>query len=1250
MKTFLGGALGFVVLALTAGAIAERPARLSAGAAPPAGSARLDGRFGRMPLFFIPNRGQLDPRVEYYAAGGRESLYFGADGVTIVLTRAVPDGSAERDSGARVASVAVRDRSALKLSFVGASPGVTPAGEDKTGAVISYFKGRPEGWIRGLPAFSRIVYHDLWPGIDLAYSGSADLLKYEFLVRPGADPSRIRMAVRGASRLEVTGDGQLEIATPLGAYRDRAPVAYQERREHRISVPAAFRLEEEPSAPDSTGDGVTYGFAVGEYDRSSPLVIDPATVIACGFLGGSADDAAAAVAVDSSGNTYVAGTTASPDFPAKGGLDATFNGPAGGTDAFVAKVNAAGTDLVFCCFLGGAANDVASGIAVDPEGNAYATGWTFSQDFPVSYGPVLTPQPNISEVCDAFVTKILFTGTALVFSGFVGGSQTDKALAIAVNDLGDAVITGWTESNDLPQRFYRREYQGAEDAFVSALWRDGYAVAYSTCIGGRGSDFGTAIAIDHYSNVYITGRTNSAPEDGFPVLGGPGLSYSGDQDAFVANIQRFGYEILYCGYIGGAGTDLGSGIAIDKSGNAYVTGTTDAGAGFPTKTGPWLSPAGGNDAFVAKVTPSGTELIYSGFIGGAGDDRGTAIAVDAAGNAYVAGTTDSVAGFPVAGGPGAFLSGLTDAFVATVRDTGADLMYCGYLGGSRDDAAAGVAADGLGNVFIAGTTRSADLPVPAGPILIPGDMTGATTDAFVARIFEDLPPAAPVDLRFGAVTASDIEIVWTDPSGRAAGFRIERKDGVDGTWVEVGETGAGGTTFQESGFSEGSDHYYRVRAWNDIGDSAYSAELLVWTRPAAPSDLTATVINEREVDLSWVDHSNTESSFALDRKLHPEDPWLDWQGFTMTDANVTTFRDVYVVEDTTYIYRVRATNLQGYSASSNEVTVTTPPLTPPAAPVNLQATALDESHVRLTWDDKAYNESGYKIEQRAGGAGTWQEITQHAYPDWIVEGLVGETTYSFRVRATNKAGDSAYSNDATVTTPAAQPEIRLPIWDVTFGSQDECTGWLATTSLTNDGRAPLVVNSVTFASGSREFTYLGPATPFSIEPQGSQEIAVGFAPVGAGGQKSATFAVSTNDPVNPAASFAATGSGIIPCISIQLDIQRLTARIWMLQREYARVVLKLSSSSPQGQIYYRLLRKVGAGPYQTIKSFTWADTSAGNWIYLDTFLARNVSYTYKIDAVDCRSVVIDESAEVLLAAPGPAQDARLRQPSRGVKR
>jgi hypothetical protein len=1243
MKTIIKSVLWCLIFGASSGSIAERPQPAdTAGWNLNAGAPRTDAKFGRMPLSFIPNEGQLDNSVIYYVAGRDTCIYFRPTGVSISLMRiAAPEKAAP---GYRKAGPLLRDkhnqkiRWTIKLDFIGAAEDAIPSGDKKTDAAISYFKGRPGEWKSGLPTYSRIVYKNLWPGIDLAYSGSTDCLKYEFVVQPGVNPSTIRMAYRGASRVEVNTEGQLEVETPLDVFHDQAPLAHQDRDGGRVTIPAAFAMEE------STTSSGSFGFAVGAYDRSLPLVIDPAIVISCGFLGGSADDTGAGVAIDSSGSVYVAGTTASLDFPVEAGLDTTFNGPAGGSDAFVAKVNPAGTDLVYCCFLGGAANDVCSGVAVDPSGNAYITGWTFSQDFPVSYGPGLTPQPNISELSDAFVTKILFTGTALIYSGFVGGSKTDRAMAIAVNDMGDAVITGSTESDDLPERFYRRQYQGAEDAFVSQIWRDGLAVTYSVYIGGLGSDIGTAIAVDHHANVYITGRTNSAPEDGFPVIGGPGLSYSGNQDAFVANIRSFGYEILYCGYLGGAGIDGGTGIAIDQSGSAYVTGTTDSGAGFPTKAGPYASHSGGDDVFVVKVTPAGTELVYSGFIGGVGNDRGTAIAVDAAGNAYVAGTTDSAIGFPVAGGPQVVPSGLTDAFVATVRYTGADLMYSGYLGGSQDDAAAGIAVDGMGNVFVAGTTRSTDFPVLVGPILTPGDGAGATTDAFVARIFEKLPPTAPEGLRFGTVTASDIEIAWTDPSGRAEGFRIERKDGEDGTWAEVGQTGTGETTFHESGFGEGSDHYYRVMAWNDIGDSVFSAELLVWTRPTAPSDLTATVINEREVDLHWVDHSNTELSFALQRKHNPEDPWLD--GFAMTDANMTTFRDVYVVEDTTYTYRVRATNLQGYSDPANEVTVTTPHLTLPAAPTNLQATALDATRVRLTWEDNAYNESYYKIEQKTG-AGTWYQLTQHGYQDCMIEGLAAKTMYSFRVRATNSVGDSAYSNEALLTTPAYRPVLRLPIWDLSFGYVNVCTGVYETTFLYNDGDAPLVVNRVILASGSSDFGYLGPPTPFSIAPGGSAEIGIGFLPSGGTGPVSAVFSILSNDPVNGSAPFTATGRSIALSVSAQLQVERGFVRAWIARMDYARINAEVTLSAHQSAVTFRLMRKAGSASYRGIKLFTWDDTVAGQWTYTDMFLESNVSYAYRIDALDCRGFVIYTSQGLDLA-PSPQRQKLEKGPLRRI--
>jgi hypothetical protein len=601
------------------------------------------------------------------------------------------------------------------------------------------------------------------------------------------------------------------------------------------------------------------------------------------------------------------------------------------------------------------------------------------------------------------------------------------------------------------------------------------------------------------------------------------------------------------------------------------------------------------------------------------------------------------------GGPQVVPAGLTDAFVATVRRTGTDLIYSGLLGGSLDEAAAGIAADGLGNVFVAGTTRSPDLPVLGGPFLTPADGTGVTTEAFIARIFEELPPTAPEGLAAGTVTASDIEIVWTDPSGRAEGFRIDRKDGESGTWAEAGQTGGGQTTFQESGFGEGSDHYYRVMAWNGIGDSAFSAELLVWTRPVAPSDLTATVINEREVDLAWVDHSNTESSFSLQRKLNPEDPWLDWYGFAMTDANVTTFRDVYVVEDTIYIYRVRATNLQGYSEPANEVTVTTPPLTVPAAPTDLQATALDPTRVRLTWVDNAYNESYCKIERRTG-AGTWSQLTLHGYPNCVIEDLAAETLYTFRVRATNNAGDSGYSNEAAVTTPARRPVLRLPIGTISFGDVDECSGVWRGTELHNDGDATLTVNDIAWASGSTEFVYLAPAVPFSIVPGGSVEIAVVFLPQGAKGRVSAVFAVRSNDPVNGDAPFTAEGFGLIPLVSAGLSGQRMVARAWIAQIIYTRINLQLSISTPDSAITFRLMRKSGNDAYRSLTTFTWDETWQGQWTYDDLFLASDMSYTYKVEAVDCRGLVIFGSEELVLGALSQPRKPEKNRPRKMTKK
>jgi hypothetical protein len=535
-------------------------------------SAKVDIAFGKISLQFIPNEGQVDNYVPYYVQGRDKTIYFTPKGLTFVLsgvresrlerltrthgyerqaTRMLgmeeyPNGAFSYEGDrlhrpkARSGGLGAEkysERWVVKLDFVDANPGVKPVGVEETGAVISYFKGKPEEWRAGLPAYSKIVYEDLWPGVDLLYHGTYDRMKYEFMVHPGADPSQIRLAYRGAESVRLTDEGRLAVETPMGGFEDEAPVAWQKSEGVHAEVAVAYVLEgfaedrasEHFSMPGEAlsdeeqeqGSRVhVYGFEVGEYDRTQPLVLDPAILLYCGYIGGSDGDHGYDIAVDGSGNAYVTGITLSTQtsFPVVSGPDPSHNG---NEDAFVAKVNASGTTLLYCGYIGGSDVDHGYSIAVDGSGNAYVTGLTLSTQasFPVVSGP--DPTHNGKE--DAFVAKVNASGTTLLYCGYIGGSEGDSGNGIAVDGSGNAYVTGYAISNEVT----------------------------------------------------------------FPVLSGPDLIFNGGMDAFVAKVNPSGTTLLYCGYIGGLSTDIGGGIAVDGSGNAYVTGhTLSDQLAFPVLVGP----------------------------------------------------------------------------------------------------------------------------------------------------------------------------------------------------------------------------------------------------------------------------------------------------------------------------------------------------------------------------------------------------------------------------------------------------------------------------------------------------------------------------------------------------------------------------------------------------------------------------------------------------------------------------------------
>jgi len=531
--------------------------------------------FGKVPVYFIPNAGQMDGPIAFYINGSDKAVYFTPEGVTYALHYGSDDSkqaSGNRDVRQSGAIARKNDgkqeskRWVVKMDFLGANPDVKPQGMDKTGAKISYFRGKPEEWKAGLSAYSGIIYKNLWPGIDLVYIGQRDKLKYEFIVHPGADPATIKLAWRGAERIRVDEDGRLEIATPAGNFVDESPSAYQGIDGRRVNVEMDYALRESYESADKPGENTksrsySCGFAVGAYDKTRDLVLDPAMLVYCGFIGGAGDEYGYGIAVDGSGNAYVAGSTSSDQatFPVAVGPDLTHGG--GSYDAYVAKVNAAGTALVYCGYIGGSENDWGRAITVDGSGNAYIAGDTYSPQatFPVTVGPDLT----FNWTDDCFVAKVNATGTALVYCGYIGGSAYEYAYGIAVDGSGNAYVAGSTYSSQAT----------------------------------------------------------------FPVTVGPDLTYNGgNSDVFVAKVNASGTALVYCGYIGGSDSDYGLGVAVDGSGNAYVTGYTSSDqATFPVKVGPDLTFNGGlNDAFVAKIDASGSALVYCGYIGGAGPMKSVA--------------------------------------------------------------------------------------------------------------------------------------------------------------------------------------------------------------------------------------------------------------------------------------------------------------------------------------------------------------------------------------------------------------------------------------------------------------------------------------------------------------------------------------------------------------------------------------------------------------------------------------------------
>ncbi|MGE5398583.1 MAG: CARDB domain-containing protein, partial [Chitinophagales bacterium] len=707
-------------------------------------------RLADMPLFFIENQGQIDKQVLYYTEGGNQALYFTPKGLTFALTKSQEPSSTylktKLPGKELIPQATEQERWAVKLNFTGAKT-VKPHGEGLTPTRVSYLKGQQKDWKTGLNTYSRVVYPDLWPGIDLVFRSGSNGLKYEFLVAPGSDPKQIKLTWQGAESIKINKQGGMEIKTPIGGFTDQAPIAWQRNEEDYKEVDTSFCLRENSSQ---------WGFELGNYDPARELVIDPAIIDYCGYIGGSREDKGGTIAVDNLGRIYVAAFTNSSEsqgFPVTPGLDTSFNG--GIWDGFVARMAADGASLEYCTYIGGSDFDSCDGIAVDSSYRVYITGNSASSEsegFPVKGGPDLTYNGGSS---DSFVAQLTADGTSLEYCGYIGGSGMDYAMDVAFDNNGRVYLAGFTDSaQGLPVTGgLDSEYNGGtSDTWVARVVAGGSSLDYCGYIGGSNWDACYGLAVDNSGQAYVTGYTSSSQAEGFPASIGPDTSYNGgDYDAFVARVSADGNSLNYCGYIGGSLADLAFGIAVGSNSRAYVTGYTTSSLteGFPVKVGPYTGHGGDGDAFVARVSADGTSLDYCGYIGGANSDQGKAIAVDNSDRAYVLGDTfgDINQGFPTRGGPDSrYNGGLCDTFVARVTADGTSLDYCGYIGGLDSDYSGRIAVDGDGQAYITGYTSSSEnrgFPAYGGTDI---SYNRGISDIFVARVKVLPGPDLAVDL------------------------------------------------------------------------------------------------------------------------------------------------------------------------------------------------------------------------------------------------------------------------------------------------------------------------------------------------------------------------------------------------------------------------------------------------------------------------------------------------------------------------
>jgi RHS repeat-associated protein len=895
-----------LTLATNAGAALSPTTGTSQPPASPPSTAAVMQQLASQPVAFALNVGQTDPQAKVIAHGPGYNFFL--TGAQAVFTLPRPG------TGTPAATPPVDD--VVAITFAGADPNAAVVPQDELAYRTNYFQGGQA--FTDVPNYSRVTA-DLYPGVSVAYYGTsqtANQLEYDITAQPGADLAQVRMTYQGVSQVTIDAQGNLVLTTPGGTQlTQHAPVLYQLAADgSRQPVTGAFQL-----LPDGS-----VGFTVGAYDPTLPLVVDP-TMAFSSFLGGSSGDAAFATAVDGNGRLFLTGSTASTNFPTVSPFIATLQGT---VNTFVSKFNATGSALAFSTYLGASGSgtdDRGTGIAVDPAGNPVVVGLTDASNYPTSAGAVQTTGAHALGLPYGYVTRLNATGSALLYSSFLDYANP---YGVALDALGEAVVTGaaWSGFTTTAGAYQGTDGGSASNAFCCKLAADGTTFVYSTFDGGSGSDVGYGVALDTAGNAYLAGAAGSS---NLPTTAGAAQTTSGGgTDAFLTKLNATGTALGYSTYIGGSGTDQAYGVAVDRSGNAYVGGSTTS-SNLPTTAGAaQTTSGGGTDGFLTKVNAAGSAWVYSTYLGGSGTDEALAVAVTADGQATVTGDTTSSNLPTINALAGTSYAGTTTAFITRANAAGTTWTYSSYLGAGTGY---GVAVDLLDDAYAVGKATSSGFPTTSGAF----DTTYSSGDAFALKVQSGLaaPVLTGVSPDTGASSTdritSNTALTLSGTAPASATVRLYKNDVMLGTTTA---NGSGAWTYSVT-LTEGT-WAFTARSESGGAQSLLSATYLVTVDQTAPTitlsvpastPTFAPVVQVWASDLVGIPASAT---VTLDVDTNNDGNFTDaGEAGYATGSLVNGYAAIPVVLTATGTYRVRAhvSDLAGTSATgaASSFTITT---------------------------------------------------------------------------------------------------------------------------------------------------------------------------------------------------------------------------------------------------------------------------------------------------------------------------------------